>query len=119
MGIFDLFRQKKKQAGDFSDINSNEKLMQLYQEGVLAPLYLMPIKFGGNDSAINKLFVPPVVVGLKNECDSIIENLLDQEKVDAYKCTPEYKNNSLVPSKITVSATKGTEEVFTQTINIW
>lgn len=89
------------------------------KKGMLSPLYLMPLRFSGEESAANRLFVPPAVVALKDRYDDMVEDLLVQEKVSGYSCTPEYRGNSFVPSKITIVASKDKAPVFTQTINIW
>lgn len=85
----------------------------------LSPLYLMPIRFNGEESERNRLFVPAVVVELKDQYDDIVEDLLDQGKINGYSCTPTYKGNSFVPSELTIIARNNREDVFTQTINIW
>ena len=96
MGFFD-FLSKKKDSGeapgagpDFSGVDA-EKAGELARQGVLAPLYMMPLRFGGEESARNCLFVPPVVVALKDRCDDMVEDLLRQEKVNGYQCLPEYQ----------------------------
>lgn len=66
MGLFDKFKKEKKTTVDFSDIDSNEKAMELSAKGILAPLYLMPLRFSGEESVRNRLFVPPFVVELKD-----------------------------------------------------
>lgn len=79
----------------------------------------MPLRFNGEESARNRLYVPPVIVELKDRYDDIVEDLLVQGKVSGYSCTPEYKGNSFILSKLTVVASKDGEAVFTETINIW
>lgn len=43
----------------------------------------------------------------------------DKARIESYKCIPEYKGNSVVPSKITMIAGKDGAEVFKETIEIW
>ena len=118
MGLFDKFK-KKEVTPDFSAITSNEKAVELAEKGVLFPLYLMPLRFNGEESPRNRLFVPKVVVELKDRYDDMVEQLLIEGKVNGYSCTPEYKDKSFVPSKLNITAKKGGEAVFTETINIW
>ncbi len=113
----------KKEKGhgpgpDFSDVDT-EKAEKLAGEGTLAPLYMMPLRFGGEQSPRNRLYVPPVAVALKDRCDDMVEDLLRQEKVNGYECRPEYKGTSVVPTAITVIAKQKGEPVFTQHIQIW
>ena len=119
MGLFDFMKRKSDVTPDFSEIDSNEKAIELAKKGILSPLYLMPLRFHGEESDRNRLFVPRTVVTLKDRYDDMVEELLVQGKVSGYSCTPEYKGKSFVPSKLTIVASKDKEPVFTQTINIW
>lgn len=117
MGIFDKLKQKNEIS--FIDVDSNEKAIDLANKGILKPLYLIPLRFNGEESAQNRVFVPQAIVELKDRYDDIVEELLIQEKVNGYLCTPEYKGNSFIPSKISLVAKKDGIPVFTETINIW
>lgn len=125
MGFFDFRKKKEKDqepvpgpGPDFSHVD-REKAEELARQGVLAPLYMMPLRFGGEESERNRLFVPPVAVALKDRCDSMVEDLLRQEKVNGYQCAPEYQGTSFVPTAVTVIAKMDGEPVFTQRIRIW
>ena len=65
---FGLFKGKKsdKIKTDFSDIDSNEKAIELFNKRQLARVYLMPLDFGGQDVPMNCLFVPDFVVELND-----------------------------------------------------
>uniref|UniRef100_UPI0040575FF0 hypothetical protein n=1 Tax=Acetatifactor sp. TaxID=1872090 RepID=UPI0040575FF0 len=119
MGLFDFMKKKGNTKPDFSEVTSNEKAIELAKKGILAPLYLMPLRFNGEESARNRLFAPPVVVELKDRYDDMVEDLLVQGKVSGYSCTPEYKGDSFIPAKLTIVASKDGTPVFTQTIEIW
>lgn len=103
---------------DFSDVDAG-RAEALAGEGVLAPLYMMPLRFGGEESVRNRLLVPPVAVALKDRFDNMVEELLLQEKVNGYECRPEYQGTSFVPTAITIIAKQKGEPVFTQRIQIW
>lgn len=123
MGLMDFLKGKEKEPApgpgpDFTDVD-RQKAEELAKAGVLAPLYMMPLRFGGEGSERNCLFVPPVAVTLKDRCDDMVEDLLRQEKVNGYECRPEYIGKSFVPSAITVIAKMQGEPVFTQRIQIW
>ena len=92
---------------------------ELGRQGVLAPLYMMPLRFGGEESERNRLWVPPAAVELKDRWDGMVEQLLRQGKVNGYACTPEYKGDSFVPSRITVEAKMDGRPVFTESVSIW
>ncbi len=118
MGLFNFFKKDTSKL-DFSKIDSNEKAQELYEKKILAPLYLMPLRFNGQPVLQNTLYVPPVVVTLKDRYDDMVENLLEQEKVNGYECKPEYRDNSFIPCSLTIIAKKDGEEIFTETIKIW
>ena len=123
MGLFDFFkiRSKMKQQtpAGFTEVDSSEKAVELAEQGILYPLYCMPLRFNGEESAGNRLYVPKTIVELKDRYDDMVETLLVQGKVNGYFCTPQYKGKSLVPSELTIEAKKDGEPVFTQTIYIW
>lgn len=116
-----LFNFLKKDINklDFSKIDSNKKAQELYEKKILVPLYLMPLRFNGEPVFENTLYVPPVVVTLKDRYDDMIEDLLEQEKVNGYECKPKYRGNSFIPCLLTIIAKKNGQEVFTETIKIW
>ena len=123
MGLFDFFKIRSKMKlqapADFTEVDSNEKAVELAKQGILYPLYCMPLRFNGEESAGNRLYVPKAIVELKDRYDDMVENLLVQGKVNAYSCTPQYKGKSFVPSELTIEAKKEGEPVFTQIIHIW
>ena len=64
---------KPKKAGDFSEVDTMDKVMEYVNQGILAPLYLMPLRFNGEDSVSNRVFVPTVVVELKDRYEKWYE----------------------------------------------
>ena len=110
---------KQKNGGDFNNVDSMDKVKELANQGVLGPLYLMPLRFNGAESAENRVFVPIFVIELKDRYDDMVEKLLIEGKVDGYSCDLEYKGNSKIPSKLYIKAKKGDKLVFNETINIW
>lgn len=119
MGLFDRFKKDKNQPADFSGVDSHDKAAELAEKEILAPLYLMPLRFNGEESAANRLFVPPAVVTLKDRYDDMVEKLLREGKVNGYACTPQYKEHSFVPSELEVTAKMDGKPVFSETIHIW
>ncbi len=121
--MFNWFKKKdnsKSENGtgsDFSKIDSNKKAIELYKNGKLTKVHLMPLEFGGEDSAINILYVPEFAKMFKQRFDKMIEELLIEGKKLGYSAEPEYKGKSFIPSKLKISVTGDSE--FTETINIW
>jgi hypothetical protein len=118
MGLFDFFKKDTSKI-DFANIDSNEKAQELYKKKILEPLYLMPLRFNGQPVLHNTLYVPPIVVTLKDRYDNMVEELLKQEKVNGYECRPEYRGTSFIPCSLTIIAKKNGQEVFTETIKVW
>ena len=56
---------------DFTDVDLAGALA-LADQGTLAPLYMMPLRFGGEKTDRNRLWVPPAAVGLKRRGDDQI-----------------------------------------------
>lgn len=102
---------------DYSAIDSNEKAQQLYAKKELVKLHLMPLDWGGEDIAMNIIYVPEFVVEEKAVIDGMIEDLLVAGLSIHYSCSPEYKGNSLIPSRLLISYSG--DRVNTHTIEIW
>lgn len=117
MGFFKKLLGKKEVEGiDFSAVKTNEMAKELCEKKELALLYIVPLRFGGEDESNNILYVPPEIVDLKQRYDSVAEKML-LESGARYVCTPEYKGKSFVPSALHIAVTGKTR--FTQTIKIW
>ncbi len=111
------FSQETENGPDFSEIDSNEKVIELFEKGELSKIYLMPLEFGGEESARNTLYVPEFVQVFKKQFDKIVEDLLVDGKKLSYEAEPEYKGRSFVPSKLKLTVSGDSE--LTETINIW
>ena len=103
----------------FDEINSIEKAISEYKNGNLEKLFLVAPMFGGVTDASNTLYVPIGINKIKEQYDNIIANLLKQGKVESYRCIPEYKGDSFIPSKITIISGKDGKEIFKESIHIW
>jgi hypothetical protein len=103
---------------DFSLIDSQAKVEEMFRRGELEKVFLLPLEFGGQDIPDNYLFVPIGVVGVKASTDNnIIRPLVDEGKISQYTATPEYQGASFVPIAIKIVASSPGN--FTTTINIW
>lgn len=117
MGLLDKF--KKKNTIRFEEIDSIIKAKEEFKNGNLEILYLMSPMFGGAKDENNILYVPVGINKIKENYDNIIADLFKQGKVISYNCKPEYKGESFVPSKLTITSGKNDIVVFEETINIW
>lgn len=118
--MFDWFRKKPPQpkGPDFSTVDSREKAVELFERGGLEKLFLMPQEFGGEDNALNTLYVPVGFANVKQGIDSnVIGPLAADGKITRYKAMPEYQGRSVIPIAIKITAFDPGE--FTSIINIW
>ncbi|MEY8022165.1 hypothetical protein AB8P51_15105 [Muriicola sp. SD30] len=111
------YSQEVENGPDFSDIDSIEKAVALYEKGVLSKIYMMPLEFGGEDIPANTLYVPEFVHEFKEGFDRMVEKLLEEGKRISLDANPEYKGRSFIPSKLKLEVSGDTE--FSETINIW
>jgi hypothetical protein len=118
--MFGWFKKQPESPNgpDFSAINSREKAEELFRQGSLEKLLLMPLEFGGSDNPLNTLYVPVGVAGVKARIDNnTIAPLAAEGKITNYKAIPKYQGDSFIPIAITIVASNPGE--FTATINIW
>lgn len=126
MGFFDKIFNKKpnksavevsKDVLDFSEIDSNEKAIELYRNSVVVKIHLMPIDFGGEDNSMNTLYAPLFVKELKERFDTMVGSLLEEGKSLNYNASPSYKGKSFIPSSLTIEVSGDVD--FSETISIW
>src|SRR5262245_16284155 len=118
--MFDWIKKKPSQPNgpDFCAIDSQAKAEELFRRGDLEKLFLMPMEFGGEDHALNTLFVPIGIASIKAGIDNnVIGPLAAEGKVTKYTATPEYHGNSFIPIAIKILASDPGH--FSTTINIW
>lgn len=111
------YSQEVENGPDFSNIDSIDKAVALYEKGVLSKIYMMPLEFGGEDIPANTLYVPEFVQEFKEGFDRMVEKLLEEGKRISLDANPEYKGKSFIPSKLTLEVSGEAE--FIETINIW
>ncbi len=117
MGLFDVF--KKKKTVSFEEIDSVDKAKEECKKGNLERMHMMSPIFGGSEEDFNILYVPIGINRIKEGYDNILADLVAQGKTATFKCTPEYKGKSVVPSRITITSGKDGKEIFKQTIEVW
>ena len=112
-------RRRLLKNNDYSFVVSKDDIKMLVTYGKLYPLYLMPLRFNGEDSEKNKVYVPKAIIELKDRADNMIEDLIKKGQLTGYSCNLDYKGKSMVPSSLTVIGKKDKEEFFSEKINIW
>ena len=118
MGLFS--KKKTETKSRFAEIDSIEKAELEVQKGGLERLYIVsPSLFGGSEDIDNVLFVPVGVAAQKEELDVRIADLMREGHQCGFDCRPEYRDKSVVPSKITLSYRCDGNPYITVTIKIW
>lgn len=105
------------QAPDYSRIDSHEKAQQLYAQKALVKLHLMPLDWGGEDVAMNIIYVPEFVLEEKARIDGTIEELLAAGHNLSYSASPEYKGSSIIASKLVIQVSG--DRQMEAAIDIW
>ena len=115
------FWDKKEQITGFAAIDSLGKAHLMVAKGMLEPIYLKDVRFGGSETPENRVYVPIGIGRIKKQHDDAIEKLMQEEPELFYACLPRYHGMSRVPYELTVSATKGPEKtvLYSETISIW
>jgi hypothetical protein len=115
--MFGWFKKKTKQppGPDFSRVDSQAKVLELFRRGELEKMFLMPLEFGGEDIPPNTMYVPIGLAEAKGQLDNgIIRPLVEQGQVTEYSATPEYQGDSHIPIAIEIRAGQ-----IQATLNIW
>ncbi|MBE5862253.1 MAG: hypothetical protein E7295_05315 [Lachnospiraceae bacterium] len=116
------FWDKKEQITGFAAIDSLGKAHMMMDKGMLEPLYLKALRFGGTETPDNRVYVPVGIGRIKEKHDQTIEELMKEQSDLVYSCLPKYKGMSRIPYEIVVSATKpepDKEVLYSETISIW
>ena len=94
----------------------------MMDKGMLEPIYLKAIRFGGEETPGNRAYVPIGIGGMKEKHDAEIEKLLETNPDLFYACLPKYRGMSRVPYELVISATTPEPEkkvLYSETIKIW
>jgi hypothetical protein len=105
---------------DYSKVTTQEAALALVAEGRLAKVLLFPEEFGGRDVAANTVYVPIGIVEIKEKITGTLIRYYEDELIDKLSVKPEYKGDSVIPSRIVMTATHSTKSgKFEPSIEIW
>lgn len=116
-----LFNRKKKPDIEISwaDIDSKDKAIEAVNRKELYPMLMLPPEWGGVEDDRNIVYVPSFVLDSIASIDRIVNDLIKQGREVDYKCTPSYKGNSVVPSKLVIKIKTSTGGNLDTEIDIW
>lgn len=116
--MLNLFKRKVNSNFDISNI-TRENVNEFLHSGQLTLVYLISPDFGGSEKSDNQVVVTPEAYKEKQIIDDELYNFLKQGKsVKNFNVSLKYKDNSIVPSKIFVTASIDGNN-YTKVINVW
>lgn len=89
---------------DFADVTSEKKIASLCVRGKLVKILLVPTAMGGQWIPGNVVYVPLDVLKIKRGIDKKLSCLAADGSINKLIVDPEYKGESLIPSRIKVLA---------------
>ena len=116
------FWDKKEQITGFAAIDSLGKAHMMMEKGMLEPVYLKAIRFGGEEVPDNRVYVPIGIGKVKEKHDDEVAKLMEETPDLFYGCLPKYRGMSRVPYELVITATTPEPEkkvLYSETISIW
>src|SRR5262245_61581958 len=105
IGVSQASPPEPPKAPDYSHVTSQEAALKLAVEGKLFKILLFPKEFGGEDVAVNVVYVPAGIPEIKDKITGTLVRFYKDGLIDELDVTPEYKGKSVVPAKIRLKAT--------------
>ena len=104
---------------DFSKVLSDNDANEYIKLGQLKRIYIILPIFGGSEERKNQIIVTPKAENEKQLIEEELKSLINQGKsVKKFQINFEYKENSVVPSKIFISATID-GDYYNKVIEVW
>ena len=89
-------------------------------QGRLERMYIVsPSLFGGSEADDNVLYVPLGTSARKDELDAQLVQWAEEGHKIGFNCNPEYKDKSVVPSKIAIICKCDGTAAVTSTLELW
>jgi len=105
---------------DFAQVASIEQAKALEAKGQLTKLLMFPAEFGGEDVAMNVLYVPYRTVRQRTAHIQTLRAWVSEGAVNSLDVRPEYRDSSFVPSRIHMNASHSESgEQRTLTLDVW
>jgi hypothetical protein len=105
---------------DFSEVGSIRAAQRLVAKGELVRVLLFPSELGGQNDRENVGYVTPAAAKERLHVIELIAAKVASEGYDKMTVTPDYRGESIVPTRITMEARHSTSRgTFERTIEIW
>jgi len=120
MSVLDRVSVVRLEAVDCAQVGSLEQAQALAAKGQLAKLLLFPAEFGGEEVAMNIVYVPPAAARQRLAHVRTVQAWADEGAVDSVNVKLEYKDASFVPARIHMTASHSQSgEQRTLTLEVW
>ncbi|HSG33183.1 MAG TPA: hypothetical protein VLA37_01515 [Sphingomonadaceae bacterium] len=108
------------EAPDFSSVTGEEDVATLVEAGELVRVMMVPLAFGGTDSALNTAYLPPQAAAEWQLIEETMVELAETGIMQSFELLPEYRGESLVPTRLVVHANHLDQgEPFDLTVEVW
>jgi hypothetical protein len=105
---------------DFSQVKSVAVARALADEGKLVKVLAFPSELGGPDVPENIVYITPEAAYAREMIIGTLRRFADKGLIDKLDVRPEYKGDSVVPSRIVINATSSKKGgAFVPTIEVW
>lgn len=105
---------------DYAQVTSLDQAQALAAQGQLTKLLLFPAEFGGEDEAMNVVYVPPRAIKQRMAHVHTLRAWVQEGAINNLNVQPEYKGDSFVPSRIHMHASHSENgEQRTLTLDVW
>ena len=105
---------------DFSDVTSRASARRLVREGRLVEISLFPLELGGPDDERNTSYITPEAAFVREMDIGTFSRFLEDDTIDQVRVLPEYKGESIVPSRIAIEAShSGSAGSIGTSIEVW
>lgn len=105
---------------DFSDVTTRAAARRLVREGRLVEVSLFPVELGGPDEPDNLGFITPEAAFVRAMVIGTFGRFLEEGVIDRLEVVPDYKGDSIVPVRVTMTASHSESEgSIGTTIDVW
>ena len=107
-------------APDLSAVTTKAAARKLARQGRLVEISLFPTELGGPDDPMNRTWTTPEAADARDMVIGTLRRFAEDGLIDQLKVSPEYKGDSIVPSRIVISGThSGQEGSIDLAIEVW
>lgn len=107
-------------APDFSNVTTKAAARKLVREGRLVKILYFPAELGGPDEPQNVGYITPEAAAARDAVIDRLGHLVEDGTVDQMRVVPDYKGDSVVPSRITFTARHGDHDGSIElAIEVW